>query len=150
MIGEEIEGSPAGARGRADQPPVFPLIEEAPRLLSRLQCRDVAHVVFGDFHVVRHRTVRRNDFERQAFVPPHAGVVAQQDALGRQHLVERREDVGARRLQAGGQELNDEVRSVAVHDERRQAIAFAVDDAVRGGVNAVPSGRGRADGGGPP
>src|SRR2546426_4955437 len=76
---------------------------------------------------------------------PDRRVVAKQDALGCERPADARYDVFAGLLEPGGEQLGDDVRPVAIHDQRRQPVAFGVDHAVRRGGDAGPPGLRRRD-----
>src|SRR5207247_730058 len=106
---------------------------------------EVADPVLLDGERVGHTAERRDHFERQRFMAPDRRVVAEQYALGRERRADSRDDVVPGLLEPGREQLGDDVRSVAVHDQRRQPIAFGVDHAVRRSGNAGPPGQRRGD-----
>ena len=73
----------------------------------------------------------------EPFEQAHARIVAREDALrcasSTSSSVIRQQPIGALR-----QRLHDEVVAVAIDDERRKQIAFAVHEPIRGGVDVEP------------
>ena len=78
---------------------------------------------------------------RETFPPPRRGVVPEQNALRAQDLDQSRHDRCSHRLESGRQNLDHQPAVVAIHHERRNRVALAVDDAVGGGVDSGPAGR---------
>src|SRR3989442_687351 len=139
VVGEEVEGT-AGAALLGHEHAVLALVEERARLLAGVGRGEVADSVLLDGERVGHAAERRDHFERQRFMAPDRRVVAEQDALGCERPADARYDVFAGLLEPGGEQLGDDVRPVAVHDQRRQPVAFGVDHAVRRGGEARPPG----------
>ena len=132
------------------QDAVLALVEEGPGLLARTRCGEVPNARLLQGHRVRHGAAGGQHFERQPLVAPHRGVVAEQDPLGREGGADTVKHVRSHVLEAGREQLRHDIGPVAIHHEGRQAVAFAVDHAERGGRDAgAPPGR-RGDPVGPP
>jgi hypothetical protein len=117
VIGEAVERAAAGPGERARHDAVGALVEEGTRLLAGPRRGPVAHRALAHLDALRHRAERQLHALPQALAAPHGDVVAEQDALGPQHLRQRREDVAAQRLDPGREELHDEPAVVAVADQ---------------------------------
>ena len=88
--------------------------------------------------------MQRVDALLETFEQAYARVVARQNAGGRRQLGEQSRDLRETPIHRLRERLHDEVLRVAVHDQRRQPVRFAMDEPVRGGVDpkrvAVPDG----------
>ena len=73
-------------------------------------------------------------FERQLFVRAHGHIVARHDAARREQIHQRGDNPILGRIHALVERLDDQIVAVAVHDQGREAVAFAVHHAVRIGV----------------
>ena len=124
VVGERVQAP--RARPAADQLPVLALVEERPRLLSGPRRRQEAHAPLRDFDRLGDLAEGERDFARQAFALAHRGVVPEQQALRRQRVADRGDHVVPHGLEPRGEELRDGVVAVAVHDERREAVALGV------------------------
>ena len=85
---------------RANQRAVLSLIEKRAGLLSSDRCHAVANVAFMDLDAIGYLTACLLDDEREAFMTPYRGVVAQEDAARYEHLFDRIEHVVTSRLEA--------------------------------------------------
>ena len=75
------------------------------------------------------------DLLLEPFQQAHARVVARQHAGGAGGLDNQRHELGQRPIDALRQRLHDRHVGVAIDDQRRQQIGFAVDQPIRGGVD---------------
>ncbi len=129
---------------------VFPLIEKCARFLTGPRCREVLHSVFDNLHHLGDLAYGQDDLGRQPLVPAHRRIVAEQNAVQAERAAEAGEHVVPRGLQSSGQQLGDDPRTVAVHDERRQPIAFGVYHTPRACIDSLPTTRGSRDAVRPP
>ena len=150
MVGEEIERATAWPRVLSHQNPVFALIEERARFLSRPWRRQVLQTVLDHLHNFGNLAEGQQNLRRQPLMPPDRGIVAEQDALWCEGGADSCEHLGARGLEARREQLDDDPGSVLVDDERRQAVAFGVHDAPRTCLDSVAATRGCRDARGPP
>src|SRR5215212_6809882 len=120
MVAETIERAPA--RNGADEVTVLALIEERTRLLPREWCRQEPHAVFVDFDLARDIPIEDGGLTRQALFRPQRHVVAGQDSRRLDQRAQRRENLLAKRLEAGAHELHYQPLIIAIGDQRRQAI----------------------------
>src|SRR5437879_2636960 len=142
VIGEQVERR-AGPGVRGDEAAVLTLVEECPRLLTRMRRGEVAHTVLLDLHRFGHAAECRHHLERQPLVPPDRDVVAEQNAGGGERGSDPRDDVVPSLLDPRRQQLRDDVRAVPIHHQGRQAVCFGVHHTVRRGREpGAPAGGG--------
>ncbi len=93
-------------------------------------------------HPHRHRLgdIARDDrgFERQVFLGAHTNVVARDDPLGLEDLIQARSDLRLGGVHALVERLHDQVIAVAIHYQRWQQVGLAVDHAI--GIAVVDHG----------
>src|SRR6185295_7075687 len=130
-VAEGVEDAPA--RVGAGHRVVLALVEEQARLLPAPQVGLEADVPLLHLHPLRHLPVEQADALVEALQRPHARVVALEDSRRPQQLDEDPDQLVLARLGALRQCLDDEMISVAVDDQRGEAVAFAVDQPARGG-----------------
>ena len=133
VIAEAVER--AAARHASDERAVLALVEERAGLLSVPRCGEVAHAVLVDLDLVGHRSraAARRSVSSPSFRRSGTSLRARMPS-GCDELDQRADDVVAEPLETGAHELDDEPSVVAVDDERRDAVAFAVHEAACGGV----------------
>ena len=107
---------------------VLALIEEQAGLLAAAQVDLVADAPFADRHALGHRAGDHGHLRLEPFERADLGVVAHQDAGRTQPLAEHGDDLGQQALGRLRQRLHHEVVAVAVDDQRRQQVAFAVHE----------------------
>jgi hypothetical protein len=94
----------------------------------------VADGSFADLDPFGHVAGQRFDFLLESFELTDAWIVARQDALRPRQLGQRGRDLGQAPVDALRQRLQHQVVAVAIDDQGRQAIGFAVHETVGGGV----------------
>ena len=134
VVAERVEQ--AAVRVAQRRLAVLALIEEQAGLLAAAQVDLVADAPFADRHPLGHGAGDDGHVRLEPFERADLGVVARQDPGRTQPLAEHGDDLRQQAIGRLGQGLHHEVVAVAVDDQRRQQIAFAVDDAVGGGVDA--------------
>ena len=98
VIAEAVER--AAARDAAGEHAVLALVEKRAGLLAVPRRGEIAHAVLDDFDLARH--VAREELGRAAesFLRAHGGIVAREDAFGREQLAQRVDDRRAEALRA--------------------------------------------------
>ncbi len=134
VIAETIEQPPVRVAARRFA--VLALIEEQPGLLPREQIDVVAHASFAHVDMRRAPRPTRLPLSSPAL---RARARARRCARGCRsaaiRLVEHARPLRHQPIGRLRQRLEDEVVAVAIDDERRQQVAFAVDEAIGGGVD---------------
>ena len=129
VVREAVEG--AAARDAAGEHAILALIEKGAGLLPVPRRGQVADAVLGHLDLARNVAVEQLRGARETLLRAHGGVVARENAVGREQLAKRVDDRRAERLEPCAQELNDEPLVVAIDDERRQSVGLAMHDAIR-------------------
>src|SRR5439155_1210707 len=145
VVGEQVERR-AGPGVSGDEPAVLALVEERAGLLARPRRGEILHSVLHHLHDLRYLAGGERHLERQTLVPANRDVVAEQDAGGREGGSDARDHVVPPLLDSRRQELRHDVRTVAIHHQRRQAVSLGVYHAERRGgqTRASPGGGGDA------
>src|SRR5262249_26852909 len=89
----------------------------------------------------------RGELDRfgKRFMAADRGVIAEQDALGRQHLAQGADDVVTQRLEAGREQLHHEPAVVAVYDQAGESVALGVYHAIGCGSDTGAPAEGEGD-----
>ena len=143
VVGEAVERPPARAREPAGQEAVGPLIEKGARSSVRPRARPGSGPPPSRTSISLGHGARAPAPTRRVepLAPAHRRVVAEQDAVGLEELDQRVDDRLAHRLEAGGEQLDHQPAVVAVHHQRGETVALAVDQPVGGRVDAGSAGR---------
>src|SRR5262249_52910687 len=118
-----------------DHSAVVALVVEPARLLAFAQIGEEPHTVLHELDRLLERAAQGSDLARQSLVLPRSAVVAQEDGLGREDLVDRLEEQRELRRRAGAVEVETEGIAEAVDDSARQAVGLAVDQAIAGNAD---------------
>jgi hypothetical protein len=113
---------------------IVALIEEDAGLLAVQEVRAQSEAVHPDGDGIRNFACHYGCFERQLFLGADCDIVARDDAPGVENLFQTGCDFGFCRVHALVQSLHHEVVGVAIDDQRRQQIGFAVYHAVGCGI----------------
>ena len=125
---------------------VLALIEEQSRLLAVPRIDVVGDARLAHRDGLRHRAVQHFDLLLQSFEQTDLGIVPRQNAFGAGELHQQRHQGRQQAIHALRQRLHHKVVGIAIDDQRRQEIGFAVDQAIRRGVDVegVAESRSRA------
>ena len=137
-------------RVAAGRDAVRSLVEKGAGLLAGPRRGEIADGALPDLDTFGHLAGDERHGLIQAFASAHRHVMPEEDAVGREHVHERGDDVRPHRLEAGGKQLGDDIRPVAVDDERRQSVPLAVHDPPRIRVDPAPAFHARRDALAPP
>ena len=126
---------------------VFPLIEETARLLSGVRCNPIPHGAFTYFDEFGNGPSDFLHLQGKILMTPHRCVVTEEDRFRVDCGVDGGEHLVSHRLQSSRKQLHDDDFSVFVDDQRWQAVAFGMHDAITGGVQIlrVAHGKGLGD-----
>ena len=145
VVGEAVEGPPAGRHQLAGQKPVRPLIEKRAGLLSRPGRREVAHRAFPHLDLPGNGSVARDRSPAKALP---AGAPARRSA-GASPPARRSppapQDGLAHGLEPGRQDLDHQPAIITVDHERRQGVPFGMDHPIGGGIDVAPAGGARGE-----
>ncbi len=115
---------------------VLPLIEKQPGLLPTAEVDVVLDACLPHGDAVRHFSGDHLHPLIEPFERPGARIVAGKDSTRSDLLVEEVDDLRQQPIHALRERLDDEVVAVAIHDERRQQIGLAVNQPIRGRIDA--------------
>jgi hypothetical protein len=94
---------------------------------------------FSNLDLPGHSAVRFDGYLGEMLPPSDRSIVPKQDALGPDRLDQSLDDQVLHRLESRRQDLHDEPPVVAVNHEGRNSVAFAMYDAIRIGIDALPA-----------
>ncbi len=130
-IAVQIQYPLAGDIGRQARP-VHAVVIEPAGLLAAVHRGFEAHTVLFDRDPLGHLPVYHLDIAGQILRLAGTTVVAQQDALGSEHLHQRLDDLSAHPLHAGGGDLHYQIVGETIHHQSGQQVRIPVNQTVEG------------------
>src|ERR1700693_801715 len=126
---------------------IFSLIEKGSSLLSVAEVVEKGDAVFFSQNFFGHFALQDADFLFKAFEQTHFGIVALEDAFGRELLDQDFAEKALIAFTGLAERLDNEVISVGIDDDGGQQVGFAIDQAIRVGIfdDGFSIGRGSAD-----
>ena len=145
LIAETIEHVSRRIAPRGEM--VFALVEKRSGFLALGKVADERHAVFLGQNFGRHFAVKHADALFETLEHTHLGVVAFDDALGREPFHKNIDERAFQTVACLAERLKNEIIAIAIDDHRRQQIRFAIDQAAGVGVfdNQVTIGGGPAN-----
>ncbi len=114
---------------------VLALVEEQPGLLAQPRVDVVLDRPFANDDPFGHRPVQHFDALLESFEQSDARIVSRQHSRRPGRLDDQRNELGERPIHPLRQRLHDDHVGVAVDDERREQIGFAVHEPKRRGID---------------
>ena len=131
VVAESVQH--AAGRIAGGGPVVLHLVQEQAGLLPMARIQPQPYVAFLDVDRVRDLAGPDGDLARQVLEAAHRGIVARQDPLRREDLLERLDQLRLQRRPPGGGALQHQRVAVAVDDERGEAVRLAEAEPARVG-----------------
>src|SRR5688500_13895987 len=132
VIAEAVERS--AARRGSDEVSVFSLIEERPSFLPRPGGSQEADAVFVHFDLARNFAVQNDGLSREAFLRAEGHIVSGQDSYRLDQRSQRPEDLLPEGFEPRAHELQHYPGVIAIANQGRTAVCFAVDQTKSVGV----------------
>ena len=141
VVAETIEH--ASMRVASGGLPVLALVEKQPGLLAAPHVDVVLDAQFLDHHGLRNVARENLDPLLEPLEDSGARIVSRQNPARADDVVQRLNDGRRQLFHALRQRLHDEIVAVAIDDERRQQVGFAVNEPIRSRVD--PQRRSKSD-----
>ena len=133
VVAEGIERAAPGVASRGHA--VLALVEKQPGLLAVVRIDDIPGSPFANLDAFGHRAVQHGHRLLETLEKPNPWIVPGQNARRLQSLDEQARQVRQQAIDALHERLQHEIVAIAIDDEPRQAIGFAVDQPVGGRID---------------